>query len=458
MNRANPALGAAPASRVQQVLTIACLTLIALVVVGQALLPEVRDRDAGSTSSARPDGRRALLLALEELGFAPEVWARPPGALPRGRHVLWMATAPTWTDAAPEESAPGASDSPPDPKPARETRKKRGRAKDPDLSRRTRYGLHAPEHYLRFVESGGTLVLPWTLHTRQFLADALAIEGVGKFDVREDDSALVTRRVRLANGTELDARWPAKAELPSELCDTLAQPLWFAAYSLAGVHPDVLAATIALGDGRVVLLGSDAFARNDELGALQDGELAVRLVEEQGAVERVLFDEYALGDWKPESALELAFSPGIAPVTWHVLLLLALLVWLHAWVRAFPRDPEPLGQLSPLSRAQAQANVLERARRHSVLAGFARRAALARLQKAAGLGRAAHELATPAAIELELGRIADRLGLTDELAAWRRVWLERRVASARELDALQAELDAIVALAAGRVPARALRR
>lgn len=470
MNRAHSTVDghgarSAAGGRVQQVLTIACLALIALVIVGQALLPDVSDRDGGSTSSARSAGRRALLLVFGELGFEPEVWARPPGALPRGRHLLWMATAPTWTEAAPDEPPPDVTDTPPaepDPKTAREARKKRARAADPDPARRTRHGLHAPRHYLRFVESGGTLVLPWTTHTRHFLADALAIEGIETFTVAEHASAeLATRRVRLASGAELDVRWPQGASLPDELCDSLAQPLWFTADSLAGAHADVLAATITIGDGRVVLLASDAFVSNGELGALQDGELAVRLVEEQGAIERVLFDEYALGEWQPESALELAFSPGLAPTTWHVFLLLALFVWMHAWVRAFPRDPEALGQLSPLSRAQAQANVLERARRHSVLAGFARRAALTRLQKAAGLGRVTHELATPAAIELELGRIAERLALRDELAAWLQVWLKRRVTNARELDALQAELDAVVERAAGRArerPASGARR
>lgn len=500
MSAAGPSGRVGGGARAQQLLTSACFALIVLVIAGRALLPDVRDSGAGSTNSAEPEGRRALLLTLDALGFAPESWARPPGALPRGRNVLWMATTPTWTEAAEESAEPEdgteapaepdpdaaqdptaqdptaqdptahdptaqdpnaedpdvarAPDTEPDSARERERERKRRRTSEPDVALRTRHGLHAPENYLHFVEGGGTLIAPWNVNTRQFLADALAIDGIANLAVASHSDALVARGVRISTGAELDARWPVGAALPDELCDTLARPLWIATDSADPSGPDVLAATIALGDGRVVLLASDAFTRNAELGALNDGELAVRLLEEQGAIERVLFDEYALGDWEPESALGLAFSRGIAPTTWHLLALLALVVWMSAWVRAFPRDPEGLEQLSPLSRAQAQANVLERAGRHSVLAGFARRAALARLQRAAGATRATVETVTPVAIESELGRVAERLALQGELAAWKQLWLRQRVTTARELESLQLALDAVVAQALERVRER----
>ncbi|MBI5364393.1 MAG: hypothetical protein HZA53_14530, partial [Planctomycetes bacterium] len=402
------------ADRLQRGLTHAVLGLLALALIATFLLPGAEPAsDAPSIASYAPAGRRALRDVLTKLGFQPEEWRKSPGALPHGEHVLWMADAPYESE---------------------RTRPKRhsGRAKEDDEEAipSGRFDLRANTHYRAFVEQGGTIVIPWNERTQKFLAEDLAIEplaaafapapepepeapdpnagavpaeppaAVGgnatKVPAPDLDSSTtgrdrtrVVRGVRLPDGSEVATTWPKDATLPDALLHAGADTLWFAGRDLAG--EDALAATLRLGEGTIVVLADDAFASNAELGKEQNGELAVRLLEDRWRGGRLLFDEYALGRWEPETAASLAFSRELAPATWHLLLLLLAFAWMSAWVRAFARDPEPLDQLSPLSRARALANVLARARRVGVLAQFLRKGELARLARAARLSRAGTE-------------------------------------------------------------------
>lgn len=407
--------------RVQRALTIAVVAMLVLVLALSQLLPKGgEDRRPGSVASNEPRGRRALFLVLQELGFAPEAWKRNPGALPAGEHVLWTSDAPG--ELASDEPSP------------------RRRDLDPGV-----FDVHAHEHYRRFVEGGGTLIVPWRARTLAFLVDELEVEELAGFEAPEEapSGERRARAVTIEDGSEIAVEWPDDARLPDALAFAVASASWTSSRDDGG--RDLLAALVPLGGGRIVLLADDSFADNERLGRASHGELAVRLVESARAG-RVLFDEYALGSWEPESALAVAFSEALAPVSWHTLLLLALFVWMHAWARTFPRDPRALEQLSPLSRARAQANVLERAGRFGQLASFLRRGELKRLARAARLART-QEPADVDAVQRELDLVAERASAADELPRWRELWLQRPVKDAAALEELARGLDAAIARA-----------
>jgi hypothetical protein len=125
----------------------------------------------------------------------------------------------------------------------------------------------------------------------------------------------------------------------------------------------------------------------------------VRLVEQLGRGGQLFFDEYCLGTWEPESALALSASPRVFLLSVHALALLLLFVWAHAFARAFPRDPPPLGATSPLERAEALARVWRSSGRTQLAVRALRRAAGARQARksAAELEALARELEAPPA-------------------------------------------------------------
>jgi hypothetical protein len=438
-------------ARFQKGLSIAVGALVVLAIAAVYLMPKPDERELPSVASSRPEGRRALLLVLERLGFAPEAWRKPPGALPHGEHVLWSFGAPFDPSESARERSSDESE----------------RARDAGSLSPAQHGMHAIEHYRAFLDAGGTLILAWNERTRAFLADGVGLEGVDGFEARSpsaaagaagEDGAPVSQRVRLADGSELAAAWRADAALPATLCDALARPLWTSAEpGEPGEEGRVLAATIDVGAGHVVLLADDSFTANRRLGRDASAELAVRLIEEQGVTQRLLFDEYALGLWEPQTAVGLAFSGVRLAVTLHVLALLHVLAWMLGWARAFPRDPEPLEAVSPVSRARGLANVFVRARRVRDLAAFARRGELERLRRRARLARGSsgHADGTRAWAEKELELASSRLGAAAELPRWRKAWFERGVANEAELGALLAELDAAIASAAPASPRQA---
>ncbi|MBK7875896.1 MAG: hypothetical protein IPJ77_09105 [Planctomycetes bacterium] len=415
--------------KLQKALTVAVLALVVLALVVQQFLPEGESKPPPhSVSSTAPDGRRALRETLVKVGFAPEEWRRSPGALPRGNHVVWMADAPFES-----EHTRGA------PPPERDE-------KQPELHS-GRFDLRAAAHYLGFLDDGGTLVVPWTERTRAFLVDELGLEEFDEAPISEAGGARSARVVRVADGTLVTVHWPAELALPHELLDAGLDAYWLS--PRADGTEDAFAALLRVGSGAVVLVADESVWDNEVLGAEGNAELAVRLLEDRLGGGRLLFDEYALGRWEPETALSLAFSESLAPATLHLLALLAAFVWASAWARAFARDPEPIEQLSPLSRARAQANVFARAGRYVLLAQFLRRGELARLARAARLSRAGQEPANAEAVERELDLIAARTQCEGEVAGWRTLLLERRATTDAELEELARDLDRAVVRARG---------
>lgn len=427
------------AGRFQKGLSIAVVALVVLAITATYLLPKSDQGGLPSVTSNRPDGRRALFLSLQRLGLAPEAWRKAPGALPHGEHVLWSFGVPFDTDKGSKSGS-------------------KSRAPSADTLSPAQHGLHSAEHYRSFVDAGGTLILRWNERTRAFLVDGLALEGVKLFDAPALGASgargtLGARRIAIADGSEVSAAWHAGAVLPPTFCDSLARALWTSAEP--GEEGHVLAATIDVGGGRIVLLADDAFTANEHLGEGAGGELAVRLIEEQGAVRRLFFDEYALGLWEPQTAVGLAFSGSRLSVTMHAIVALCVLAWMLGWTRAFPRDPPPLDAVSPLSRARALANVFVRGGRVRELSNFARRGEFERLRRKARLPRVREASTTGAtawtraAVERELELASARLGTTSELPKWRAAWIEKRVESEAELGALFDELDGAVGGAVG---------
>ena len=69
---------------------LALLLLGVLLLIGflLMLLPSGTARSTASVRSTEEDGRRALYLLLEELGYQVSGWNQAPGNLPRGTDVL----------------------------------------------------------------------------------------------------------------------------------------------------------------------------------------------------------------------------------------------------------------------------------------------------------------------------------------------------------------------------------
>lgn len=365
-------------------------------------------------------GRLALYLLLEELGYDPEVWKEAPGLLPAGEHILWAARVPTslqerfaggvdellaeMEEARAEERKHSAEedqeardaqglDEEPDERSAEESGDESGEesgseapaapdplSENPSDPERIPFVLHDLERYADFIREGGTLILPAGKETNRFLTRTLALEeleGVG-----EQGDASRPETLIMAGGEEL--RFADRVSLLEPDPEAWTEELVLA--------PDgeLFALAVPVGAGRVVLLADDQFVTNPRKQGLRaveqrgiaeadHGLLAVRLIEELDRGGRLMFDEYALGRWVPDSAVGLASSGPRGILTLQLLLFLGVLAWGAAWVREFPRDPERLSRLSPLSRARAHASLLERAGRVDVLAGMLRRGWLRRL-------------------------------------------------------------------------------
>jgi hypothetical protein len=289
---------------------------------------------AGSVASSKPDGRRALALLLRESGFRAEPWNDAPASLPRDGTLLWLAKPPS------RAGAKTSSKEPAEPSPAEE-------------------GLRSPEHYRRFVESGGTLLLPRSDAAREFLVDALGFTACGEAKpVPEPHAGVRAVRSERGESIEVDLHRGTLFSPPDE--GSTVRPLWSATEG-------PLVVEVPEARGKVVLVGDDSFLDNEHLGDRDAALLAVRLAEQFAPGKQVLFDEYALGLWAPRTPIGILVSPGFFLATLHLLLLLALLVLRSAWVREFPRDPATLESASPLLRARSLAALLERAGRSRLL-------------------------------------------------------------------------------------------
>ena len=209
------------------------------------------------------------------------------------------------------------------------------------------------------------------------------------------------------------------------------------------------------------MLGSFDFLDNEVIGERDHALHLTRLVEELDLGGRLLFDEYALGLWDPDSAGGLALSKGVRGVSLHLLLLLLLVVWRAAWTREFPRDPQPLERVSPLARAEARAALLERAGRPDLAGDLLRRGVLNRLRARLKLAGSRRERAFDCSLDAlvasdqtaggrweafadrEARRMAQRSGRPEAGESWSRVFTAGLPRTARGLEELADRLSRV---------------
>lgn len=336
---------------------LAVLGLVLALALLLQILPSGSGAEGPSASSVAPRGRWAAFRLLGAVGWDVEAWTRAPGELPSDGHVLFLAGVP--------EDPPGYAAT------------EGGRLDPPPGARRVR----DPLHYLRFLQEGGTLIAPFTRRHARFLEERLGlveIEGLETLKAERGASQEEAfELVRLATGESLrvDRRGKRFARLG------LASP-----FHAVAAGPDGRALIVAerVGRGSLVLIAHDRFLDNAELGTADHAVLLVRLIESQRPTGRILFDEYSLGGWVPESPLELAFAADVRGFTLHLVALALLAAWSAAWVRQFPRDPEPLEHLAPLDRARAHAGWIAAAGRHDLLARMLQVGVLRRLARRGG--------------------------------------------------------------------------
>jgi hypothetical protein len=355
-------------TRVERILAIGLLAfLLGLALAAQFLQPS-SDTVDGSAASAEPEGRRALLLLLRDLGIRAEAWSGSPGALPREGALLWLARSPLQRSEEPEPAEKKGN-------PADESREaKPARAPSPAA-----LGLRSSAHYRRFVEEGGTLVLRQSDEARKFLVDEMGLSACA--DVHASRVAKAgLRHLGNSRGEVLDIEVREGGVLLAPDTGSTAYALWWGGTESAAGE-DVLAMVVPEGSGQVVLLGDDAFLANGRIGERDHALFAVRLVEEFARSGRVLLDEYALGLWHPRTAMSLLASPSLFLASLHLPVLLLLFLWRSAWVREFPRDPPALEAVSPLVRARSLAALLSRAGRFDLLARPLREETLRRLER-----------------------------------------------------------------------------
>jgi len=456
------------------------VALVVLVGVLLALLPSQGEERAHSVLSNAPSGLRALYLAAEGLGFPVRPWRAAPGELAgAGALLVWSARP------APPPPLPAALAQP------------EGEASA--LRRSRELG-----HYRRFVEEGGTLlVLGAGAGELAFLRDTLGLEGLDGL-AREGAQEDAEDRTEEPEAGEPEGEQAPESDTheapaePSADTDASAPPaehdetreqetrvrfrggeevtLACGVTRFRGVleeetfvhdsYGEVVGFVRASGAGRVALLGvRPAAFENGALQAHRDALLVfVRALEALAPAERVLFDEYALGGWKPEPVSRLAFSPRLALLSLHLVLLVLVLGWRSAWTGPFARDPEAWLVASPLARARGFGRLLARANRWELLARLLRHGVLARLEARTGRFSAPSEGSAPSAgagVEAELAARIERLARGDERRRARLtdLFVTRAPRDEAELSALERELATLEAeltvAAEPRNPARA---
>ncbi len=305
------------------------VVLFGLILVGSLLLflPGSGAPRGESVLSTQEDGRRALLLLLDELGYDARAFTESPAELPRGGAALVLAAVPPEPVLRPSEEEPASGP--------------RGR--------------RDPRHYRRFVDEGGVLLAPASEAMLAFLVEDLGFDAAREIDWIPGRELAA---VELASGEAC-----AFAGTPERLASLDPGP---SGARLLALSPQGTGFAVALpcGAGTLVLSapGPDPWA-NERIARGEHALLFVRLLELVGSPRTVLFDEYALGGWTPDSPVELAFAPEGFVLSAHLVLFSFLLLWRLVWVRAFPRDPEALAHVSALSRARALARLLERSGR-----------------------------------------------------------------------------------------------
>lgn len=360
--------------------TLLLLTFLAGVVL--LMFGGAGDQKEGtSVDSYTSGGRRAVFLLLEELGFAPRAWHRAPLALAGDDQVLWI-------------SQPPGSE-------LRSERDDQATLEDPTLA-----DPRHPWNYGLFVREGGTLVVPTSDSMLEWLRDVADLDVPPWHGLSDEDEV---QQLVLDTGetidVELDLRAGDEQGDPADWHDLVTDP-----------DGEAFAAWCELGEGRVVLLASDGFLSNEGVQRAQNSVLVVRLVQSLDRGGELLFDEYALGYWRPLSTFGLLATPGLREVTWHLILLVLCVLVFSSWTREFPRDPDPVA-MNPRLRAKAGARLLERTRRYDLLARELRLGILRRLARRWKLSRRANALGEDASAEemVEATReLAQRSGQSQE--------------------------------------------
>lgn len=406
----------------------------------------------GSVDSSEPDGRRAARMLLAELGFRNETWNHPPGALPAGQHFLWLACVPEGAGAGPggsglQENAEREQE---------ENEREVGNGSARDLGQR-----HDLRHYQRFLLQGGTIVMPYSEGARAFVSESLELELGPELEAQLPSTG--SRHVVLPGGERIEVASPKVGSLERDASPPAA---WLSDGEGRGV-----AWRFVHGRGTLVLLASLDFLDNDSIGEHDHGLFFVRLLEELDGGGRVLFDEYALGNWSPQSLGELAFSAPLRGISLQLFLLILVFTWRSAWPRRFPRDPEPFERVSPLARARARASLFARAGRLDLSAQLLRRGVLeriaARTHLSAGLPSRVSSRALSSGLDVPdtlgqtlehseehteqhperdrelLRAIALRSGHERELERWTRAFAGAPPANAAQLEELERELASI---------------
>jgi len=422
------------ASRLVTIVLVAGLLVVALLA---SVLPSTVEGVEGSVYSFEQDGRAAALGLLGELGYDARPWTRAPGELVGRSHLLVLPTVP---------ERPLGYDSP--------------EADGPQRTGSRR--LRDPLHYRRFVEDGGTLLTVFGPEMRDFLVDDLGLDALAELDLRErvdSEGFSIPAELSLEGGESLSLAPGALNRVFRPLPVVAPLETRVATASGRGVVLEM-----RLGQGSLLLLADDRFLWNERIQKQDAALLFVRLVESRAPGTRVLFDEYALGGWTPESPLELALAPGAIGFTLHLAAFVLLLVWAGAWVGPFPRDPEPLEQLSPLARARSLAGLLASTRRFGLGAALLRRGVLRRLVRGHGAREVDGELA-PERVAALLGPLAPRLadvgGLERASELFSGALPTDRAGLSRlasDLEALESHLFEGTAPRAGRPNRRALAR
>lgn len=402
------------------------VALVVLVGVLLAVLPSPGEERAHSVFSAQEDGLRVLFLTLEALDLPVEAWSAAPGELRGAGTLLVLPALPAAPPALPAALADGEG-----------APLWRGR------------GL---AHYRRFVAEGGTLlVLAAGTEALAFLRDTLALEGLLGLEAE----ALAPRKPSPQLG--LGGMTPGAGRVTFEGGESFALPIGPVARFLGARADEVFARSEndealgvrrASGEGSVALLALplELF----ENGALEEQAepalVFVRALEQLASCERMLFDEYALGGWRPPPFARLAFSRELAWLSLNVLLLCLVLGWRSAWSGPFARDPERLLPASPLARARGFGRMLARAGRFDLLARLLSEGVLQRWERRAGRrpapsGAASSEAGPEAALATRLAAFARgdaRLG-----ARLNELFVTRAPRDEAELEALETALRAL---------------
>jgi hypothetical protein len=406
-------------------LGLAILGAIGVIFVALSLVGGGGQEDPDDAiASTSPTGRRALWLALAELGFDPQRWDLSPSELPRGHDVVWLGRVPS-------EQMPGGTGS---------------------KERMERLGLHALDHYREFVERGGTLILHAGPEATRFLSDDLGFEDCRALTLEDAPGVSRGDACTVRTGADEDLRIGLRtASLFAPLDPNGAAREMWSMTCASATRPFVV--EVPEGAGTVVLLAQDEFVRNRSIGEHDNAVAAVRLVEQVLGNGRLLLDEYETGTWSPPSMLALMVSPRLLLLSLHLAACVGIFVWMQAFARAFPRDREALELFSPVVRARALGGVLARAHRWPALAVLLRRGVFARLDRRLS-GRRAVPRSDPGAekesqgglrrvTSEEVAAFAKAAGLTHRLEELELAFVTLPVRTRDDLDALDRVLDRI---------------